>query len=376
MGDLISLRTAKVLISAMAVALYFIVAANLAYAIDIPGITLILAGPTVIALYWPSVLIHELGHAAAALITRRRVHMVAVGRIGFSPSQRRFLHAPDIALGDHGGFVFATPKRGWESTRGDITFAVSGSLANFMFAAGLIFFATPFAESNRDFFIVMLTAAEVSIFVGAANLIPRREANQNRSDGAAIFDALRRNSMPTSAVAFARLYGWRCDGFPTTTARVEELAADFHSLSEEEDGQSLLRAFAFMNADFDSVIALHECKSHPNEIHPKIETSSYAFALALTGRVTDAVEQLDKIMDSERDFGYWRGRASVSHLLNRREHALEAVLAAKRLSRGDADDAALFKAIRRNSPLPSYVPEVRLFVSNGRVVGMLEPLAL
>jgi len=94
------------------------------------SIRLPLVGVLYFGEYWVAVLLHELGHLAAAYMTGRRVHVIAVRPIAYLVKARKFTWSPQEGTGDVGGFVLATPGLESDECRGEIIFALGGVLAS------------------------------------------------------------------------------------------------------------------------------------------------------------------------------------------------------------------------------------------------------
>jgi hypothetical protein len=86
--------------------------------------------------YWLAILIHEFGHAAAAVACGWRVVIFAVGPIGYNFHNREFAFIPRSKREELAGFVFSIPKepRVWTRLRKAL-FIAAGPLASVCTAA-------------------------------------------------------------------------------------------------------------------------------------------------------------------------------------------------------------------------------------------------
>ena len=136
------------------------------------------------------VLVHELGHAIAALSFGWRVTLFAVFPIAYRPKTRK-LGLWVLPSGDLGGAVsVSTGDRGRTRSQ-SAQLAAAGPLANVVFAS-LMFFLIYLAPAAQD---ILGFIAVSSLFVGLGNLLPWKTRNGIRSDGALIAAALRRKSI-------------------------------------------------------------------------------------------------------------------------------------------------------------------------------------
>ena len=86
--------------------------------------------------YWLVVLLHELGHAVAALVCRWKIVVFAAGPIGFQFHNREFAFIPRSKRDELAGFVFAMPtnRQDWTRVR-NMWIVAGGPIANLLLAA-------------------------------------------------------------------------------------------------------------------------------------------------------------------------------------------------------------------------------------------------
>jgi hypothetical protein len=133
------------------------------------------------------VLVHELGHAAVALLrTDGRVHV----QVGKTPATWRLrLGRLDLALNPYiprkgGAAGFAKPY-GRFDPYSRIAFAVAGSTASGVFSALVVFLAL------RAHVMLLVWVGAIGVYHSVYSLVPRKSAGP-RGDGNALLEAVRR----------------------------------------------------------------------------------------------------------------------------------------------------------------------------------------
>lgn len=139
------------------------------------------------------VFVHESGHVAAALYLGWRVTIFAVFPFAYRTKTKswEFWVSPS---GDLGGMVGIITNGNAKTRRRSMLLSAAGPLANFAFAAVALcmVYLLPVAQTIAG------SIAISSLFVGLGNLLPWKSRNGAKSDGEAIFSALRsRKLSPT-----------------------------------------------------------------------------------------------------------------------------------------------------------------------------------
>ena len=129
-------------------------------------------------------LIHEVGHALAALALGRRVDMLAVGHhedvtVTIGRTVLRFGRSLD---GEPAGFITLDPESSPDEV---MAIALLGPVANLR-TAPLFAAAAQSAATSGPFESVLWWLAVVSLLVGIANLVPRGDHEGSMSDGGVI----------------------------------------------------------------------------------------------------------------------------------------------------------------------------------------------
>jgi hypothetical protein len=325
-----------------------------------------------------SVLVHELGHAAAARAVGWRVNLIVVGRWAFAPRRGRFIRIRDRGYRqDLGGWVNATPPPGVAWRDGSIPFILGGPIGNLVLAVAAALAALAVHGTDRHVFAGLLGLAAISTVFAVANLVPLRGPGSHRNDGALLIDAYKGDEPPLRDQRIARLVGRLFDGLPVAQwdeSAVNELTDD-PSMSRD-DVDSLLINYALAVAD---VAALKVILERYLEAKPGSNLEYrclYAFAIAMIdGDGPRAAKILEKVPGkaAKKSFSFWRAQATTSHLLGSREEALAAIRNARHAvgklgARPDDDDEAVFRAITLGEELPRLEPRGRLSVG-GKVLG-------
>ncbi len=136
---------------------------------------------------WVVVLIHELGHAAAAWMAGWRVAAVAVGPVGFHWLNKEFAFVPRSKRTEFEGFVLPLPSRPEVWTLGrEMLISAGGPAANLLFAAILFslwrYAPEPISQESVDLSLVAFSGALGSLCIGVGALMPAPEG-QSASDG-------------------------------------------------------------------------------------------------------------------------------------------------------------------------------------------------
>ena len=316
------------------------------------------------------VLVHELGHAAAARVVGWRVHLIVVGPLAFAPRRGRFVRVAGRGRRqDIGGWVNATPPPGRAWTDGDIPFILGGAIGNLVLAIASVLAALALYEAERRAATGLLGLAAISMVFAVANLVPLRGPGRNRNDGALLIDALKREEPPLCDQNIARLAGMINDGVSAAewdVSALNDLADDPTVNRDEVD--PLLISYALAVADLAALKSILERSLEAKPEAPAEYICLYAFAIAMIDRDGPrAAEILEKVPAklAKKSFCYWRAQAATAHLLDRRDEALAAISNARRVvgklgARPDEDDEAVFRAIELGEELPRLEPRGRL----------------
>lgn len=133
-----------------------------------------------------TVLIHEAGHAFAALAFGWRITIFAVFPVAYRPKTGEFEFWV-LPSGDLGGMVRVATDGKTRSRHRSIILLAAGPGANFAFSAVAFCLVYLFPEKQGAFGAMAIS----SLFVGLGNLLPWRSRNGAKSDGAAIASILR-----------------------------------------------------------------------------------------------------------------------------------------------------------------------------------------
>lgn len=116
-----------------------------------------------------SILVHELGHAAAAKSIGSRILAIAVLGVQFDCARRRFGSATAFSGNDVGGYVIHALPEHLHTRRNDAIIAAAGPLANVLLA-GLAFLLVPAAPMLRaDYGAPPAELLTVSVEAGRPN---------------------------------------------------------------------------------------------------------------------------------------------------------------------------------------------------------------
>ena len=158
--------------------------------------------PIYLLLAFVCLVVHELGHVAAAKMAGWRVRSITVGPLSYSLEKRRFAVVKRDAFRLISGFVTAIPPAdARRKSRGAILFILGGCIANFILAT-LTFPFTGQLQNNWDSntvgFALLGSLSIVSVTMGIANLIPFAGFKGVRSDGLRLFEIFAQTFWPTS----------------------------------------------------------------------------------------------------------------------------------------------------------------------------------
>jgi hypothetical protein len=327
------------------------------------------------------VAVHELGHAFGAKLAGWRVYVISIGPLSYFPRERRFASARGYRVtGDVGGWVLAAALDGG-TTRGNLLFTLGGPVANLVLAAGgfvtvtvylltlryplalwkpYIFFAWDLWLLLLPFWLLVLIGVSTcSFIIGIANLVPMWGKGW-RSDGAKALTLLREGPKIPPNWHLVLLYMLaRVAVRPAYWgARLIRKVEDYEGTPQENVLRDrLLSRHYFAIGDVGRARVAAERIMKSSVTKSVDEPIAYAFLLAIVdGNAAEAKRILDEVPENVRSsFEYCRAQAIVCYLLGDFNGALKAV---RMIRRGDRDDRALFRAIRRRRPLPKIVPRV------------------
>ncbi len=314
--------------------------------------------------------VHELGHAAAARAMGWRVHLIAVWRFAYAPRRGRFLRVARRGRGpDVGGWVNATPPPGMAWTHGVIPFILGGAGGNVALAVAASVAALALREADGRAFAGLIGLAGTSMIFAVASLVPVRLAHGGRNDGGLLIDALKHGEPPLRLQRHARLAGMIHDGVPAERwdeSALRDLAED--PSADPDDVDPLLLDYALAVADLEGARRVLERYVGANPDRSVHYRCTYAFVIAMVDRDgTRAAEILDAVPEeaARKTFGFWRATAATAHLLGRRDETLAAIAEIRRIAprlsaRPDADDEAVFRAVERGEELPRLTPRGRV----------------
>jgi len=149
------------------------------------------------------IVVHELGHVAAAKMAGWRIRSITIGPLSYSPEKRRFAIVKRDAFRLISGFVTAVPPAdGRRGSRSAVFFLLGGCIANFILAA----MTFPFIGQLRDnwssstvWLALLASLSIVSVTMGIANLVPFGGFRGVRSDGLRLFEIVAQKVWPTKA---------------------------------------------------------------------------------------------------------------------------------------------------------------------------------
>ena len=335
---------------------------------DYPFVGFFLGALVVLVCY----VVHELGHAIGAWLVGWRVHLMAVGFVGYAPQARRLsskVNLPDTA----GGMVFATPPKGSAWRQGNVIFILGGAAANFLFGAVLIISAQLWMGQQGAAFPFMMVVGVVSIIFGAFNLIPVWGPGRHENDGAQLISAIRGLEPSAQDQLKARLLGMVLDEVPLTDwdQDVVEALLDGRPADREEINPFLFRYF-FARNDFQRARELFEQALRERlGLDPDL-WFLYAFLLLLQDgqRETASAILRDHAVDSKAASpAYLLATCALNHLNGNKTAALAAVermharLDHLGLSLG-AYDIELLRAVKAGDRLPLASPDHRLSLAS------------
>ncbi len=316
------------------------------------------------------VLVHEIGHAAAAWAVGWRVHLIVVGPLAFAPRRGRFIRIANRGQRqDFGGWVNATPPPDSAWKDGRIPFIFGGAAGNLLLSVVSVLAALAIYEAERRAFTGLMGLAGFSVVYAVANLVPFSVAGGHKNDGALLIVAFKGGEPPLREQRIARLIGMVFDGLPAAqwdVSALNELADD--PSANRDDVDQLLVSYALGVGDLAAVKRILEryLEAKPDG---NIEYRClYALSIAMIDRDGPrAAKILEEVPGKARkkSFSFWRTQAATAHLLGKRDEALAAVRSARHAAgkigaRPDEDDEAIFQAVEQDRDLPRLEPRGRL----------------
>jgi Zn-dependent protease len=153
------------------------------------------------AMNWLTAVMHEVGHALAAILFGRRVYVFAIGPVGWTRDQTGRLRFGRVRrFKGNAGYVIAFGDRNADSRTGDIAFFLGGCIANVVIVAACMITAARLDSSP------LRTAALVMAYLNAVfailNLLPLRSRSGLRTDGLWVVDRLFNRITPEHAAVF------------------------------------------------------------------------------------------------------------------------------------------------------------------------------
>lgn len=334
-----------------------------------PLVSAALIAPVFIAEMFFCLMIHELGHAAAAWLVGWRIQVIAVGPLSYFPVERRF--ARTWTIKGRGGFVLALPGISNGNERGRTVFTLGGPAANLVFGAiGLSFALSLQAQTWNQLDTWTLLAGSLSVdslAVGFANLIPFWNASRP-SDGARLLNHLFGKSTAGTRRNLVWISSQATHGVSPAYWDADRIRAlwDYEG-PENESGlrDRLLLSHFLALGDVERAVAVTERHMRTAKSKSPSITLEHAFLIAFVeNRGEEAKRILDGIPEDIRgSFHYWRAVAVARARLGETSEAQAAAknalaLVAQDRARPDQDDHAIFSAIEKGFPLPNLTPRV------------------
>jgi hypothetical protein len=323
------------------------------------GIALVIYG----AEGWIASWAHELGHAAAAALTGRRIHAIAVFPLLYRPRTRKWTIYEDESLGIV-GFVLATPAPGRSCRSGERLYLAGGVLANFL-AGGLALRLGWFFPAGHLAVPFLTTFALVSLVVGIFNLLPLWGPGLRRTDGAALIDNLRGRPMEHRD-RLRWLQGMEFDGVDPKNwdaGLIRQVESDLAAGQASEPAYRLLYLHYMARHEFERAGTMLVGISNTASGVTDWMRIELAFLLAMAKDGRGAMKWLDELgRGARRGFRYWRALALAEHRIGdvcaAADAADSARLAAEKEGHTlDSIDIAIFDAIDRRAPIPGAVAQ-------------------
>lgn len=295
--------------------------------------------------------VHELGHAAAALAVGWHVHSIEIFGTQYLVAEGRFAGrgpGPKVL-----GRVSTVPRSWRWPAREHIVMLAGGSAANLLVAA--TFFGFGLAAHAP----VVLVLGVMQLYMGVLNLAPfTRLGGQLRTDGLVILDSLRdRRDMPLLRAHWVWIRQQLPDGLDAAALDAEVVAlleadsaaAAFHPARE----LILASRYGGEGRHPAQRAALERLVAGSPSVLPALG-SMLALLRALDRDVAGA-EALLRNAAPPDTFDWCRVRAVLAALRGDRDAALAELAAWRRLrpDLGDADDQALVRAIEGGEELPT-----------------------
>lgn len=310
-----------------------------------------------------STLVHEFGHALAAVAVGHRVHLIMVWRLTYQPRVGRFIGAPEHLRKKFAGCVVHAPRGLHGASRVELAWiAASGALANLSLACLCAIVAAYLARNEVSWFLPHWSAAAEALgvtsgIVGLASLLP---SVASHNDGRHFVELLYKPARSPGEWRYATIQALSIDGTqPETWDRDLIRALEDDVLPPEmAAGRDIYVATYYLRAgDVTSLKRFLEKSLAVKDGSSPELVADYAFALALVdGDGAGALAQLDRVAEQDQGFSFWRSKATALAVLGRGAEARLAASTARAIHTGDQDDAALFDAIERNLPLPVTFP--------------------
>ncbi len=304
-------------------------------------------------------LIHELGHAAAALFIGRRTHIIAVLPISFLVKQKKFVFKNPIGTRDIGGFVFATPPVGGDWRRGEWIFILGGIAANAI-SSLVAFLLAESGNLGTSFQAAVGTFGLLSLVIAVINLVPIWGPRRLRSDGAHLIDILL-GRVDRASERLAWLAAMNADGLRPrdwNAELVEQIEMDVQNGLAQDD------ACGFLLAYYLGINDVIRARAMVGRLAKTSDSDGikfdHAFLVAIVdrdGKTARAI--LDTVTPKARGktYQYWRAFASACDVAGDMQGARAAVQSARRVAARakaplDEDDRDLLDAIEKRASLP------------------------
>lgn len=336
------------------------------------------------------VFIHEMGHACAAWTLKHRVHIIAVGLLGFDPENKRIVKIEDFSNSETAGFVLHSPI--WPlptNPKQSNIITLCGPLATIGLGLLLLYFhgmygfrtdishlpdvttrvqangnirvsipdeTKPYSQIVRHIGFQYL--ALVCFLDAAFSLIPWKYDTYQKSDGARLLENLSAPSGTFTTWCYNRLYASLYYG--QSLASDEEwhdLRLDCLSLSKEEMQAPLLTHMAWMQTDPELYLAITETlNENINDADDSIKYK-YIISRILMNEYDTALKALLPAKPKEDDIIYSFANALLSYAEGNKEEAIKTVKIAREVYLSQAntipeEEKEIFKAIETMAPLP------------------------
>lgn len=314
------------------------------------------------------ILIHELGHAAAARLMNWDIREIVVGALIYRPPTNTWLwdfyRENSTDAEDLGGWVVAIPPKRDGYLVGDAILILGGPLATFICGSWLIYVGSQpdiITTDWADFFFGLGWLFYVDAIV---NLIPSQQNGRARSDGMQLWDLIF-SKRENIASRFNAEAVWRIGARLTDGKTIEN--SDIDLLSRLVGSGVQLDEFSLQVAlsSFYQTGHLSEARATLEQLRTlngtltDVQKVELAFCLAILDRDVDGAESLlaDLQPDTDRtSIGFLRAQATIDYLAGRQQSAEDAIAVLRENGNPgfDADDEALFAAILSKIELPQF----------------------